>query len=330
MARLRGRKTRVNAAIDESLYKELSELNYSTSSAIVQGLELFIKSKKESSVDDMQDKLNIITNQINNTNKLVMELLKSTYHKTYIKNLENNNALIELEPQNLTCVKEEYDLKLNELINNYNKSCSKIITDFKKQQLNLFTNRIKDLNDIKRINNITPEESFSLSISILKKLTSDDVVIAVFSFGKGEWADNVYWKDYIDTQRNAVDAGAIVERIFNATKKSSDSSVKTIPIEMMHDLKTNKFIGYLMRDEDEAKAFDSVPSDLKTPDLIDIFKSGFMLINSKSTGERMAVIDHFDENFNYRTDIIFDTNILTNIETMFNIIKKNVRQISIN
>jgi hypothetical protein len=315
-----GPKKRVNAEIDKTIYDDIQNLNYKITTAIIDGLKLFIESKKESNdgkktiYANLEDKINKIQNQVEKVE------LRCNKLETILHSKDNS-----LDGEQ---IKE--NLELNELIYNYNISCSKIITDFKKQQLNLFTNRIKDLNNIKRINNITPEESSSLSISLLKKLISGDRVIAVSSFGKGEWVDNTYWKNYINAQREAVDAGAIVERIFNITKKSSDSSVKTIPVEMMHDSKTNKFIGYLMSDEDEAKAWDNVPSELKTPDLIDIFKNGFMLINSKSLGEMMAVIDHFDENFNYRTDIIFDINILTNIETIFNIMKENVRQISIN
>ncbi len=155
-------------------------------------------------------------------------------------------------------------------------------------------------------------------IPILNKLSQSDRVIAVSSFGLQGWPEEEYWISYIGAQLSATEKGAIVKRIFCPVK--TNIFLKTRPIAPIHDA-TKKMIGYLV--EDETKVSDAIPSNLKI-----IFKRGFMLINSKTTGDRMAVFDHFD-NLGYRTHISFNEDMLIDIEDTFDKIIKNLPQIQI-
>ena len=169
---------------------------------------------------------------------------------------------------------------------------------------------------------------------MLNNLAKDDKVIAVtfLENENGEWEDHNYWSACIDAQISAANKGASVERIFITNETKLDNALQTLRVAKIHteeQFEETKLIGYFM----DKKSYWNLSSDAKRK-----IRQGFILINSKSTNERMAVIDHFDnknseenddqKNLDYRTDVIFDVDELNQIEIYFDKMKYNLPLLS--
>jgi hypothetical protein len=244
-----------------------------------------------------------------------------TNKKIYLCLKKMNQVLTEIHSER---AEEKCDFDFNKLILNYKgiKDGSFPIV-FKNQQLNKIADRIENLKNNASIKYVTPEESFDLSLAIIKNLSTDDRVIAVSHFGTEGWPNEKNWISYFDVQVIAAENGAKVERIF--CRQTLNHTFKE-PFSIMEHHDGTKMIGYREKSVNAVAEYVSEyvskygSNPCPSYDLKKIFEQGFMLI-VKTTGEKMAVFDHFAALDHYRAHICFDQDLLSEIEKAFDAVK---------
>jgi hypothetical protein len=251
---------RISAAIEKSVYDDFLEAcpNGNISAGIREGCNLLIS--RQGKVAEGKGVEEEVTNK-----------------KIYLYLEDMNQVLTEIYSKR---AEEECDFDFNNLILNYKDiNAGKIPIAFIKQQLNKIAEQIEYLRKYKRIEYITPEESFKLSISILRTLYEGDKVIAVSHFGLEGWPNEKCWRAYFDTQAMATEEGIRVERIF-CQPTVKHHFPKTLQILQMPEA---KMIGYQENGEIKITEYVSkyVPRHVSPSNLKNIFEQGFMLIDLK-------------------------------------------------
>ena len=215
-------------------------------------------------------------------------------------------------PANITQIFEKLPQKQQQNDNSSIKYEPKLF-EFKTKIMQNAESKIRELEHERRIRNLTPEESFSLSIPMLENLKEGDEVMAV-SFmeeEKGEWKDYFHlWEIYVDANLIAAMNGATVERIFIMDEMRLRHALKKDTVVKKH---TENLKGSFLN----IHTYNACSHELRSR-----IGEGFILINSKSTQEMMAVLDNFHhsedpDHLDYRTTVTFNKEEMSDIERCF-------------
>jgi hypothetical protein len=225
-----------------------------------------------------------------------------------------NKILNEQEEQSKIIVKDFE--RINSLYELYKEIDHKTLFDFKEILIDNLECKIKEYLDYKTISQLTPEESFSLSIPIINKLgysnENKDYIYAVsfLNIGNGEWKrGNPIWQEYLMALVEAAKRNVYIRRIFiidedklrdeKTTLKALVNNDTVIQTHLPKDSGDDYQEGYYMN----IKKFETLNRSIK-----DHFGEGFLIIDSNSSKEKVAIIDFFTQipDLGYRTKILFN------------------------